>query len=243
MPIRLPRLGPDPDAPFPPVESALRDPDGLLAFGGDLAPRRLLRAYRAGIFPWYSEGEPILWWSPDPRTVFDTASFRLPTRLRRSLRTSRWRIEADRAFDEVVARCADSPRRGQNGTWITAGMRAAYSELHRLGHAHSIEVREDDSLVGGLYGVQVGGVFCGESMFSARSGGSKVALAATCRQLAAWGIALLDAQVPNPHLASLGARQIARSEYLTHLALVPAGALPTGSWRDAFSLQQAAELA
>lgn len=243
MPIRLPQLGPDPASPFPPVEAALREPEGLLAYGGDLDPRRLLAAYHSGIFPWYSDGEPILWWSPDPRTVFDTADFRLPARMRRTLRSSTWSVSADRAFDEVVACCAQAPRRGQHGTWITAGMRAAYGELHRRGHAHSIEVRDGERLVGGLYGIHVGGVFCGESMFSAISGGSKVALAAACREFAAWGIGLLDAQVPNPHLTSLGARPMARADYLSQLALIPRGSPAPGSWGRSFSLRQAAELA
>ncbi|MCW5581973.1 MAG: leucyl/phenylalanyl-tRNA--protein transferase, partial [Luteimonas sp.] len=153
-------LSSDPCSPFPPVDLALRQPDGLLAFGGDLSPARLLNAYRHGIFPWFSEGQPILWWSPDPRMVFRTDGARLSTRFRRSLRASPWVVRADTAFDTVVARCADAPRRGQDGTWITPSMRHAYGTLHRLGHAHSVEVFDGPgvgaALVGGIYGVAVG---------------------------------------------------------------------------------------
>ena len=183
--MRLPRLGADPDSPFPPLRSALREPDGLLAVGGDLSPARLLNAYRHGIFPWFSPGEPILWWSPDPRVVFDTAAFRLSRRFRRELRRSEWTLSADTDFAAVMRACADIPRAGQDGgTWIGEEMLAAYGELHRLGHAHSIEVRDGGQLVGGLYGVAIGRMFFGESMFSAASGGSKLALAALARTLA-----------------------------------------------------------
>lgn len=243
MTIRLPRLGADPHAPFPPVETALDEPNGLLAFGGDLHPARLLNAYAHGIFPWYSAGEPILWWSPDPRTVFDTHAFAVPRRLRRTLRSSAWTIAADRDFARVIDACAAAPRPGQHGTWIGPAMRAAYLELHRLGHAHSVEVRDGDTLVGGIYGVMSGGVFAGESMFSAATGGSKVALGALCAALAGWGVAVLDAQVENPHLTSLGALPMPRREYLRWLERpVPAAAAP-GSWMNRFPVARAAELA
>lgn len=243
MTLRLPQLSADPDASFPDVAGALRDPEGLLAWGGDLDPRRLMRAYRAGIFPWYSPGEPILWWSPDPRTVFDTAAFQLPRRLRRELRRSSWHIEVDRDFDAVVAACATAPRPGQRGTWITAEMQRAYARLHRLGHAHSVEVYEGPALVGGIYGVAVGAVFCGESMFSAASGGSKVALAALCRMLASNGVAVLDAQVPNPHLESLGARTLSRADYLARLSQAPGPLSAPERWAERFPRRDAAELA
>ena len=243
MTIRLPRLSADPLAPFPPVESALDEPNGLLAFGGDLHPARLLNAYRHGIFPWYSSGEPILWWSPDPRTVFDTAAFVLPRRFRRELRKHAWSLRADTAFDAVISACATAPRPGQSGTWISAEMRAAYVELHRLGLAHSVEVWDHTQLVGGIYGVTAGPVFCGESMFSAQSGGSKIALAGLCRWLAQNGVELLDAQVPNPHLESLGARSMGRAEYLDWLDRpAPAGVAP-GSWTERFPPWIASELA
>ena len=179
---RLPSLLPDdPAAPFPPVEEALQQPDGLLAVGGDLSPTRLLNAYRHGVFPWYSQGQPILWWSPDPRTVFATDSVHLGTRFRRSLRRSAWIVRADTAFGEVIDACASTPRPGQRGTWITGEMRAAYRRMHQLGHAHSFEVFDGARLVGGIYGVAIGRMFFGESMFSAQSGGSKVGVRAFSR--------------------------------------------------------------
>ncbi|GAB2503147.1 leucyl/phenylalanyl-tRNA--protein transferase [Arenimonas alkanexedens] len=230
MPIRLPLLPVDPEAPFPPAAGARREPNGLLAMGGDLSPTRLLNAYRQGIFPWYSEGEPILWWCPDPRMVFDTARFRLASRFRRSLRSSGWVIRVDSAFDQVIAACAAQPRPGQDGTWITPAMAQAYRELHRLGHAHSVEVFEGAALVGGIYGVGVGRMFFGESMFSAVPGGSKAALAGLCRHLADAGCPLLDAQVENPHLVSLGGRRLPRPAFLAQVAQSVAMPTPPGLW-------------
>jgi leucyl/phenylalanyl-tRNA--protein transferase len=242
--MRLPRLGADPASPFPPLEAALREPDGLLAAGGDLSPPRLLRAYARGIFPWFSPGEPILWWSPDPRVVFDTARFRLARRFRRALRDSEWRLSADTRFDEVMRACALIPRNGQEGgTWIGPEMLCAYGELHRLGHAHSIEVLDGECLVGGLYGVAVGRMFFGESMFSAESGGSKVALAALVQRLAGWGWPLVDAQVSNPHLISLGARTLPRAEFAARVAELAALPGRTGPWTGEFAGLRAAELA
>ncbi|MBW8366313.1 MAG: leucyl/phenylalanyl-tRNA--protein transferase [Arenimonas sp.] len=230
MTIRLPLLPADPAADFPPAGRALRDPNGLLAMGGDLSPTRLINAYRHGIFPWYSAGEPILWWCPDPRMVFDTDAFALPSRFRRRLRSSLWQVRADSAFEQVIAACATSPRPGQDGTWITAEMRAAYVQLHRHGHAHSVEVFEGDRLVGGIYGVAVGRMFFGESMFSAQSGGSKVALAGLARILSTWGWPLIDAQVENPHLASLGARRLPRPAFLAEVARWAEKPDEPGSW-------------
>ena len=230
---RLPwRLDDAPDAPFPPAESALRVPDGLLAIGGDLTPQRLLTAYSGGIFPWFNEGEPILWWSPDPRMVFRTDGVHLSRRFLRTLRGLPWTVSADTAFDEVMQACALAPRAGQQGTWITPTMRAAYGELYRLGFAHSVEVREGADLVGGIYGVCIGRMFFGESMFSVRSGGSKVALAALCRLLTAQGITLLDAQVENPHLLRMGAVHMPREAFLEHVRrAVKAGAADdAGKW-------------
>ena len=171
MTLHLPQLAPDPRAPFPPVDMALEEPDGLLAFGGDLAPQRFLNAYAHGIFPWYSDGEPILWWSPSRRAVFGTDRVRVPSRLRRRLRNSGWTVRADTAFAEVVAGCA-APRGAQSGTWITADMQASYNALHALGIAHSIEVFDGETLVGGLFGLSFGQLFCGDSMYSAESGAS-----------------------------------------------------------------------
>ena len=243
MTIRLPLLPRDPAAPFPPAGRALREPNGLLAMGGDLSPERLLNAYRHGIFPWYSAGEPILWWCPDPRMVFDTDAFALPSRFRRQLRSSRWQVRADSAFEQVIAACATSPRPGQDGTWITDEMRAAYVGLHRLGHAHSVEVFDGERLVGGIYGVAVGRMFFGESMFSACSGGSKVALAGLARILSGWGWPLIDAQVENPHLVSLGARRVPRPEFLAEVARWSAKPDLPGSWADRVAPFPAARLA
>jgi len=243
MTLRLPLLPTDPRAPFPDPRAALRVPDGLLAMGGDLSPPRLLNAYRHGIFPWYSEGEPLLWWCPDPRTVFRTDAVRLSARFRRSLRKSDWIVRADTAFADVIDACANLPRGGQVGTWITGEMRDAYLELHRLGHAHSIEVFDAQRLVGGLYGVAIGGMFFGESMVSIRSGGSKIALAALCARLHQWGWPLLDAQVENPHLLSLGAERWPRERFLGAIAELVAKPGKRGAWSTAFGEYPARRLA
>ena len=241
--LRLPLLDPDPDAPFPAADRALRDPDGLLAFGGDLSPSRLLNAYRHGIFPWYSDGQPILWWSPDPRMVFRTNGVRLSSRFRRTLARSQWSLRADTAFADVVDACAGAPRPGQRGTWITAEMREAYVALHRLGHAHSVEVFDDGRLVGGIYGVAIGRMFFGESMFSGESGGSKVALAGLASRLETWGWPLIDAQVENDHLVSLGAERWPRAEFLRRVAELTAPSAPARSWTERFGTLPAQELA
>lgn len=243
MHFRPPLLPADPEAPFPPPETALREPDGLLAIGGDLSPARLLNAYRQGIFPWYSQGQPILWWSPDPRMVFRTDGVRLSSRFRRTLRRSGWELRADTAFGRVIDACAAVPRRGQDGTWITPAMRHAYLELHRLGHAHSVEVYEGPSLVGGIYGVAVGRMFFGESMFSGRSGGSKAALAGLAAFLRRRGWPLIDAQVENAHLVSLGAERWARARFLQEVAALAAGPGTPGSWTAGFGCVEAAALA
>ena len=206
------------------------EPDGLLAAGGDLSPTRLLNAYRHGIFPWFEAGQPILWWSPDPRMVFATAQFTLPSRFQRKLQKSTWTLRADTAFAKVISGCASAPRSGQNGTWITPDMVAAYMELHRLGHAHSIEVFADEQLVGGIYGVAIGQMFFGESMFSAESGGSKVALAGLARLLRLWGWPLIDAQVENEHLLSLGARRLPRERFIKRVEALTKLDGRLGSW-------------
>lgn len=239
MTLRLAELPPDPQAPFPPVSEALAEPDGLLAFGGDLSPVRFLNAYRNGIFPWFSEGEPILWWSPSRRAVFRTDGVRLPSRLRRRLRNSGWVVRADTAFADVVAGCA-APRAGQTGgTWITAGMAEAYNALHRLGHAHSIEVFDDSvpgksRLVGGVFGLSFGHMFCGDSMYSAESGASSLALAALAARLRDWGWPLIDAQVPNAHTRSLGMESWDRNRYLQALGGLRDQPAETGSWTRRF---------
>lgn len=241
--LELPVLGDAPDSPFPPVTQALREPDGLLAMGGDLTPARLLNAYRHGIFPWYSRGQPILWWSPDPRMVFHTDGVRLSSRFRRTLRASTWTVRADTAFEAVIDTCARTPRPRQRGTWITREMQAAYVTLHRLGHAHSVEVFDGDALVGGIYGVAAGRMFFGESMFSARSGGSKVALAALACTLHGWGWPLIDAQVENPHLVSLGADTMARDDFIRQVSQLVEAPETGGPWTDRFGQGAAARLA
>ncbi|SEL06544.1 leucyl/phenylalanyl-tRNA--protein transferase [Pseudoxanthomonas sp. GM95] len=231
MSRRLPfLLDTAPDAPFPDPRLALREPDGLLAVGGDLSPQRLLNAYRSGVFPWYSDGQPLLWWSPDPRTVFRTDGVRLSTRFRRQLRGSGWVLRADTAFAQVMQACASAPRPGQDGTWITSEMLDAYLALHQLGHAHSLEVWDGDALIGGIYGVVIGRMFFGESMFSAVSGGSKAALAGLARTLADWGWPLIDAQVDNDHLGRMGAEQWPRAEFLALVAKQVQFDEAPGSW-------------
>lgn len=219
----------DKQAPFPPVGQALVHPNGLLAAGADLAPARLLDAYRHGIFPWYAEGEPILWWSPDPRMVLFVEELKVSRSLAKSVRNKGFEVRFDTAFTEVIDACA-GPRGRQDATWITADMRAAYVGLHRLGHAHSAETWRDGQLVGGLYGVSIGRMFFGESMFARASDASKVALVALVRELRERGCALIDCQMDTRHLASLGARAIPRAEFLRAVeALVHYDVAP-GSW-------------
>lgn len=229
--IRIPILHAGSNEAFPNVESALDEPNGLLAAGGDLSPRRLLEAYRHGIFPWYSRGEPILWWSPDPRMVFETGRIHVSTKLRRFLHGCDWTIRADTAFADVIRACA-APRPKQPTTWITREMFEAYCALHALGHAHSFEVYAGDELVGGIYGVAVGRMFFGESMFSRRTNGSKVALLALCHALATWEFPWLDAQVRSEHLVSLGAKDMPREEFVRHVEIQTAKPGLVGSWRD-----------
>lgn len=205
------RAGDPPDS-FPDIGTACREPNGLLAAGGDLSEDRLLYAYRHGIFPWYEEGEPILWWSPDPRCVLRPPEFHLARRLRRWLAGCSLEIRFNTAFSEVVAGCAGK-RLGQRGTWITDDMTAAYVALHESGWAHSIEVWNAASLVGGLYGLATGRAFFGESMFSRESNASKVAMLGLCRQLQARAFELLDCQLVSPHLLTLGAVSMPRQEF------------------------------
>ncbi len=204
------------DSPFPPVGRALREPNGLLAAGGDLSPERLLEAYRHGIFPWFNEDDPILWWSPDPRMVLFPQELKVSRSLRKTLRAGRYEVRADTAFEQVMHACA-APRNGQHGTWIHPEMIAAYTELHHMGYAHSIEVWMNGELAGGLYGMSIGRMFFGESMFSRRSDASKIALAHLCAQLVRWNFGMIDCQMNTRHLASLGAREISRNEFVARL--------------------------
>lgn len=219
-----------PDLRFPPVE--LASPEGLLAIGGDLRAERLLEAYRRGIFPWYNEGQPILWWSPDPRAVLFPAKLKLARSLKKTLRAGKFAVTLDERFAEVIRACA-APRRKNpgGGTWITPEMLEAYERLHAQGYAHSIEAWRDGRLVGGLYGVALGGAFFGESMFSHETDASKVAFANAVRQLQRWEFALIDCQMPSAHLDSLGAESIRRRDYLAFLAAALQLPERTGRWR------------
>jgi leucyl/phenylalanyl-tRNA--protein transferase len=224
----IPWLGRD-DA-FPPVECALAEPNGLLAAGADLSVPRLVQAYRSGIFPWFNANQPLLWWSPDPRMVLFPDELKVSRSLGRTLRKASFELRADSAFAEVVQGCR-APRRGQDGTWISDEMAAAYLELHRAGIAHSIESWVDGELAGGLYGVALGRAFFGESMFALRTDASKVALVALVRQLRHWRFGLIDCQMNTAHLASLGAREIARADFTRRLReLVNCEPVP-GPWR------------
>ncbi len=197
---------------FPPPE--LAEEDGLLAFGGDLSPQRLLLAYRKGIFPWFSEGTPISWWSPDPRLVLFPDQMRISRSLRKVIRQRRFEVSADQAFPDVIRRCARNPLPGRQSTWITSGMIKAYCRLHEMGYAHSLECWKEGELAGGLYGVSLGRLFFGESKFSLQPNASKVALARLSELMIEWGFDLIDCQLPSPHLLRLGARQIPRRRFL-----------------------------
>jgi len=209
---------------FPDVETALREPDGLLAAGGDLSTERLLCAYRYGIFPWYEEAQPILWWSPDPRCVLQPENFRVSRRMRHYLRSSTFTLSFNRAFAKVIRACAGA-RRSQQGTWITPDIVAAFEQLHTDGWAHSVEIWDRTELVGGVYGLSIGRVFFGESMFSGRDNTSKFAMLALCQVLTRSNFALLDCQVLSSHLLTLGATLIPRSDFCAILrtACTPAG--------------------
>ena len=206
----------DDNDPFPPVEAALVEPNGLLAAGGGLSAGRLMDAYRRGIFPWFGEEDPVLWWTPDPRMVLWLDELHVSRSLRRTVRSGRFSVTLDTAFDQVIRGCAE-PRQDDAGTWITSGMLAAYEDLAARGHAHSVETWVDGTLVGGLYGVAAGRMFYGESMFSRTADASKVALASIVRQLRRWGFELIDCQMSTTHLASLGAREIPRTEFVRHV--------------------------
>lgn len=198
---------------FPPVEKALTDPDGLLAIGGDLNPLRILNAYRRGIFPWYTEGQPILWWSPDPRCVIYPEHMKISRSLCKSMRNKGIRISCDRAFGDVIAACA-APRRGIRDTWITRQVNQAYQRLHDMGYGHSVECWRNGKLVGGLYGIAIGRVFFGESMFTRVADASKIALAWLAERLRAYDFGVIDCQVDSQHLRSLGAESIPRREFI-----------------------------
>jgi len=217
------------DDPFPPVEAALDDPRGLLCAGADLSVGRLLDAYRRGIFPWYSGGEPILWWSPDPRMVLYCDELKVSRSLAKNMRNRGFDVRFDSAFSRVIKACAE-PRKGERGTWIGKDMQSAYLALHRAGHAHSVETWQDGKLVGGLYGVAIGRAFFGESMFSRATDASKVALVALVDALRARGCPMIDCQQRTALLASLGAREIPRGEFLQRVAALVNYPEPSGNW-------------
>ena len=215
---------------FPPPDHAT--PDGLLAVGGDLSSERLLLAYQLGIFPWYEEGQPILWWSPDPRLVLDLEDLHITTRLRRTLRKGTFKVTFDTAFAEVIRACAEVPRKGQDGTWITLEMQQAYIGLHQEGYAHSAESWLNGELVGGVYGVSLGRSFFGESMFFRKTDASKVAFATLAQQLKGWGFHMIDAQVTTRHLLTLGAKEIPRRLFLKRLQMSLRFPTLRGKWEN-----------
>lgn len=222
---------------FPSPEGALREPNGLLALGGDLSPARLLMAYQRGIFPWFSPGDPILWWSPDPRAILWPEKFHLSRSMKRFHKNSPYRVTLNYAFGQVIEGCANDR---EEGTWITHDVVDAYHRLHELGHAHSIEVWRKNELVGGMYGVAQGTLFCGESMFSRQENASKTALLVFCAEFIRQGGKLIDCQVLNSHTASLGAVETPRREYLEHLSRLRQQRLPSHFWipRMLFSPQE-----
>ena len=221
----------DAEAPFPDVECALKEPDGLLAIGGDLSPLRLLRAYRQGIFPWYSNDQPILWWSPDPRSVLRPERLKVSRSLRRTLKRNIFTVTADSAFRRVIENCAE-PRGVGVGTWLTRDMIEAYCLLHTMGYAHSVEAWHRGELAGGLYGLALGKVFFGESMFTRRSDASKVAFVRLVEHLRKWGYILIDCQVASAHLNSLGAEAVPRREFIAQLNRYCDLPTPWRSWSD-----------
>ena len=230
-------LGDDPGSPFPSTSEAFSRPNGLLAWGGDLHPERLLNAYRRGIFPWYSADQPILWWSPAPRCVLDPHEADLSRRTRRRYNSGQFRLSLNSAFGDVVEACA-GPRSDDEGTWITEEMIAAYGLLHTAGHAHSLEVWQGNELAGGIYGLAIGAVFFGESMFSRRNDASKIALLALCRLLLRHGFELVDCQVANPHLERMGAKLIPRDEFENRLRQLVNRRVPADFWKQASAFDE-----
>lgn len=220
----------DNDTPFPPLASALREPNGLLAAGGDLSPQRLIEAYSRGIFPWFNHGDPILWWSPDPRMVLFPCELKISRSLRKTLKKQAYEIRIDTAFRQVMEACA-APRASQRGTWIAPAMISAYTELHRQGLAHSVETWVEDKLVGGLYGVSLGRMFYGESMFSLAADTSKIAFVHLVRHVERRGYGLIDCQMKTGHLASLGAREIPRAEFSKKLSELVNFPEINGAWQ------------
>lgn len=217
------------DLVFPPPDYA--DPSGLIAVGGDLSSERLIEAYRAGIFPWYADDQPILWWSPDPRFVLELDQFKISRSLAKTLRRGTFKVTFDRVFEEVIQACATVPREEQSGTWITPEMQEAYIKLHGLGYAHSVEAWFDGELAGGLYGVSLGKAFFGESMFHRKTDASKVALASLVKKLQDWGFHFIDSQMATEHMHSLGAKEISRRIFVKKLRSALRHSTKRGKWR------------
>lgn len=229
MTIYLPALLPD-LLSFPAVDTALTEPDGLLAMGGDLSPQRIILAYQSGIFPWYSQGDPLLWWSPSTRAIFPPNTLKLNRTLRKQWQKGQYHITLNQAFSDVVRQCA-APRATQSGTWILPEMQRAYAKLHQLGHAHSIEIWQQEQLVAGLYGIQLGQIFCGESMFNRISNGAKFALIALQQHVQGYAPGWIDCQLPNPFLIQLGAMPLPRPDYLTLLTQLATQPAPATHWQ------------
>jgi leucyl/phenylalanyl-tRNA--protein transferase len=221
----------DPPDAFPPPQQALEEPNGLLAAGGDLSPERLLCAYRGGIFPWFESGQPILWWSPDPRCILYPDRYHVSRSLGRSARNAGFELTFNRSFTEVIDACSGR-RNGQSGTWITDDMKAAYGRLHDMGWVHSVEAWQDERLVGGIYGLASGKFFFGESMFSTTADASKISMLALCHILASERFAFVDCQLPSRHLASLGAKVISRDAFLGRLAGIEGTGERAAFWPD-----------
>ena len=239
-PIRLHWLDPrNPQQPFPPVHLAMRDPNGLLAIGGDLSLSRLLRAYSQGIFPWFNPDEPILWWCPDPRAVLAPGELHVSHSLKKRVRKNDYAVTFDRAFPEVLDACS-AARAKSRGTWLGVDMKCAYYDLYRSGHCHSVEVWREGALIGGLYGVALGRAFFGESMFSRAADGSKIAFVYLCRQLQAWDFELSDCQISSAHLATLGARDLSRDSFLARLRVATAQSPRAAPWRFDIAVPDAA---
>ncbi len=228
MTLFLPELGQDVNW-FPKAHQALDDPNGLLAIGGDLSPSRLIAAYRKGIFPWYDDNQPLLWWSPNPRAVLDPTQVHISRSMTKCIRTSPFEISVNRAFNQVIEECSYS-RKSQEGTWITQSMINAYTILHQQGFAHSVEVWDQEALVGGLYGIGIGAAFCGESMFHKQANASKMAFIALCQHFSKAGGLLIDCQIQNDHLTSLGAQEIGRETFLKRLKSHSASRVRGSCW-------------
>ena len=235
--INLPWLDPHNEhAPFPHADDALENPDGLVAAGGDLSPTRILRAYHQGLFPWYEEDQPILWWSPNPRGILYPQSYIAHKSLLRTLKRNNWHITHDESFHEVMTACAE-PRGYARGTWITQEMIRAYTELHQLSYAHSVEVRDESKhIIGGIYGISIGTIFFGESMFSRITDSSKIALLFLSAYLDTWGYKVIDTQLPSKHLASLGGIEISREKYLSLLSQHTQEQVHENAWQNDFEL-------